>query len=398
MFDLIYSLMMSVVYILAALLVIILYRCFVHPYYIRWKYRRYPNVKMSKWHFPIFGDFINYQRDIDQGKVYYYHLKDDSEELSNCDIRLEILGSKHAFKIVSQEAHRQFDELHPDKIDRICEKLGAGKIFPNAFGNIRCTKSFTERRTLFMKVLSLNSSSRYIPAMLKCCEEVVNKWKVGGTYGSIFEMNTIAFLIFTHVMFGEDTHHVAEKRLDYEDANGVIQNISLKDFFINVIRDFMNGWSHFVTLVAPFLNQYNLVNPFRRNQRNFMTFRKALLEAIESSKDKNSICQQVFADKTIDKEIIFEDLFGFMFAGTETSSHSMTSALYYLYKNPDKLAILLKELEDAGLKRFEKHDDLYTLDKLQELNYLHYVVKEALRLDGPAFVSLDHYTYDDVTI
>ena len=87
-----------------------------------------------------------------------------------------------------------------------------------------------------------------------------------------------------------------------------------------------------------------------------------------------------------------------MFAGMETSSHSMTSALYFLHKNPDKLAILLKELEDAGLKRFEKHNDLYTLEKMQELNYLNYVVKEALRLDGPAFDSLNHCTYEDVRI
>ena len=168
MIDVIYTVGRTLIYVLASLFALFLYRCLLYPYYLRWKYSKYPNVKMSKWHFPIFGEYVNCQRNIDQGKVYYNSLKTDAAELSQCDVRLEFQGSTCLVKIVSQEAHRQFDELHPVKIDRVPENTGFGKIFARAFGNIRCTKSFIERRTLFMKVLSLNSSSRYIPAMLTC--------------------------------------------------------------------------------------------------------------------------------------------------------------------------------------------------------------------------------------
>jgi len=90
-------------------------------------------------------------------------------------------------------------------------------------------------------------------------------------------------------MFGEDTHYIAKQKLDYEDKKGVIQSIELKDFFIVLVKDFFDEWTHPLTLIAPFISQYNLTTPFTRNQRNLMTFRKALREAIGSSKDKNSV-------------------------------------------------------------------------------------------------------------
>jgi cytochrome P450 len=59
---------------------------------------------------------------------------------------------------------------------------------------------------------------------------------------------------------------------------------------------------------------------------------------------------------------------------------------------------LLDTLEKNGFKHFEDNFDLYTLDKLNELDYVSYVIKESLRIDPPAIQSLIYSALEDITI
>jgi cytochrome P450 len=103
-----------------------------------------------------------------------------------------------------------------------------------------------------------------------------------------------------------------------------------------------------------------------------------------------------------------------MFAGAETASHNLVVALYWLINpkndlfhpncednqtsNPRVLKKLMDELEDKGFKKFEDNFDLYTLQNISECDYLNYVVKECLRIDGPANQSLSYSTTEEITI
>lgn len=65
-------------------------------------------------------------------------------------------------------------------------------------------------------------------------------------------------------------------------------------------------------------------------------------------------------------------------AGTDTTAHLLAFALILLSKNPDKLEILNKEIEE----NINQLND-YNYDKLQQLSYLNAVLKETLRLNAP---------------
>ena len=317
----------------------------IYPYWFRWKYRKYPNVHLRKWHFPLLGDYIQYIRDVESGKVHYDHLKQNHEELSQYDIRIEFEGSEPIFKITSPEAHRQFDELHPHKIDRVLEDLGFGKLCLDAFFNIRCTKDFKHRRQVFMKLMTLNSSSKYIPTMIDCFKKISSTWIQGKSYEAIHEMNKFTFTVFVNVLFGTDMHHVATQLIDYEKENGQLEQYELRDFFIKLLKDFVVAWIHPISIFSPVINQYNLLPIFRRNQRNLKNFKDCLRKAMEQVADVNSICYQLMQVENLDKHIILEDIVMFLLAGTETTSHAISSIMFYLKKYPDVLAKLSRELK-----------------------------------------------------
>lgn len=65
----------------------------------------------------------------------------------------------------------------------------------------------------------------------------------------------------------------------------------------------------------------------------------------------------------------------FMVAGTDTSSVTLTFCLLLLLNNPDKLAKLAKELDEA----FPSRDDPITFEKTLNLPYLNAALNESMR-------------------
>lgn len=68
----------------------------------------------------------------------------------------------------------------------------------------------------------------------------------------------------------------------------------------------------------------------------------------------------------------------------------LSATLYYLLKNPSKMAKLKKEIEEELLSQGGPYDEnnlseVLTRENLKELSYLSYVVKEALRLSSPIY-------------
>jgi len=87
-----------------------------------------------------------------------------------------------------------------------------------------------------------------------------------------------------------------------------------------------------------------------------------------------------------------------IYIGTETSSHTLVAALYFLKKNPQTLDSALEVLTKNGFDQSVDCDQKYTLENLDELTYITYLVKEALRVDSPTIQSLKYIAYDDIEI
>lgn len=155
---------------------------------------------------------------------------------------------------------------------------------------------------------------------------------------------------------------------------------------------------HLLALIFPFLSVNNLVDPFKRNKENINRFRDSLDKVIEKSTDHDSISSRISSLAQIPKNFFINDIVSFIIGGTETSAHLITSCVYLLNKNKQKLQKLLDELESFGIKKFTNIDSLITKENIQNMDYLNYVVKEALRLDGPIYESLDYAAKQDTEI
>jgi cytochrome P450 len=68
----------------------------------------------------------------------------------------------------------------------------------------------------------------------------------------------------------------------------------------------------------------------------------------------------------------------FMLAGTETTATLLSGLTYYLLKNPEKMARLVKEVHTA----FTSLDDMH-INELSKLPYLHACIEEGLRVYPP---------------
>lgn len=207
------------------------------------------------------------------------------------------------------------------------------------------------------------------------------------------------------MLFGEDIESIisgGSKPLLYKNNEDKIEELGIRDFMMNIMHDFVSGYYNPLSGLFPFLNDYLLINPFKRNAVNIATFSKRLAEAIEESKDENSICKRIFKhfDQTnqLEREEVIDDLISFMIAGTDTSSHTVTTILYYLKKYPEVEKKLMEHLKSHGFDSKADPHKVITSEKIQELDYLNYVIREALRMDTPAVDTFGYEAFEDVVI
>ena len=191
------------------------YKIIIKVWLQRRKYSRYNNVYVNPTFVPFLGDLFNYIKSVNAGSVYYSHLFKNADTFGKYDLKLEMEGIIPVIKIVSPEAHKQFKDLQPHKIDRYAEWKAFGKIGPDGFFNIRSSEKFIERKKLFMNLLSLNSVSKYIPIIVECTKKSLDNIKVNDEFEWISKMNLLTFNIFTQIMFGKDVEQIVLLGADY---------------------------------------------------------------------------------------------------------------------------------------------------------------------------------------
>ena len=92
------------------------------------------------------------------------------------------------------------------------------------------------------------------------------------------------------------------------------------------------------------------------------------------------------------------DTLSMLFAGFDTSSHLLASAVILLKRNPDKLQKLFDEIEACKISNItdlpkELYKTIY-----DESDYLNYVIKESQRIDNPVIASIIYQAVEDCEI
>ncbi|CAI2364476.1 unnamed protein product [Moneuplotes crassus] len=398
MFQILISSFKCVFIFALAYVLYLTYTLVVYPYICWRKYKKYSNVYTTPKFIPLLGDLKGITDDLKQGKVHYYEKIRKAPETKDKDLRLKFEGYHPILLLLSNKAIEEFAKLVPTKIDRVNTGRGLGRLGLGTFLLERSTKRTIMRRKLLTSFLSLNSSSRHIPAMVKYTAEVLKPLKEGEKQDFIEICNVLTFNIFTSVLFGEDMVGLANKVRPYKNTDGTTSMLPLRDIMINVFKAYFIQIFHPLSATMKQVADLNIVNPFKRDHENYLTFMEGIKELYRNCKDETSICKQILKNqKLTESEKIF-DLNTFIFAGAETSSHGIVSTLFFMKKYPESFEKLRKEIQDAGISKETLFSEGLTREKIEELDYLTCVVKEGLRIDGPGAESFVYAASQDVEL
>lgn len=398
MTDLLWKLGRYLMVFFCVYLVYLFYITLVRPMVFWLKFKKYKNVEVNPCFIPLLGDLYYHVKDMMAGRVHYHHKILHAPELQKYDLKVKLEGLNPILLIESNKAMEEFANLQPHAIDRAIEYKGLTKCVPEGFINARTSKKTHDRRKIFTQLLNLNHASQYIGGMIEACEDLVNGMTDGKDHDFLHQMNQITFNILTNVLFGDDVNELKTDKRPYLMENNQWEPQPFSEGLLLLANSFLKQLINPLTTMFPFINKYDLINPYKRDRKNLINFTNLFKDIVSKSKDEKSVQYQVFKQSPCTHQEIFEDLLTYMVAGSETSARTMVSSLYYMKKNPETLVKLRQELKENGLTKDSNFKEVLTIDVVQNLDYLTMIVKEALRMDSPTFESFTYKAYQDVKI
>jgi len=197
-----------------------------------------------------------------------------------------------------------------------------------------------------MKEIGVNYASRFIPCMIDAIGHRVSTWKSGEKYNLLKEMGNTTFEIITVILFGKNVNESIGD-LAYTDCiTEQIKPLPFDEFYTQLSRDLAQNRFNLLNIFFPFFNTYNLIRPYSIHKKNIDELWKRLGNYLDKSKDEDSLYYRLVYQQKLEKDKVFHDLLAILFAGHETSSHAISSTLYFLEKNPDTFDKLAEELKD----------------------------------------------------
>ena len=385
-------------YLMGLLTIYIAYHFFLKPLYMRYKYSKYPNVYMTPKFYPFLGDIAVFLDNMKQNKFAAEHYRTHGFNKVG-DVQFALIGNKEFYLMSSLKAIQEFYDKIPMDIDR-------GQIMQDSISKITLTngletkvsnQNWKIRRTTFTKKIAINHSSKYIPIMVEQIKNFKDNVKIGSVVDFSAEAPQIMFFIISKILFGKDLNQVFSS-VDYISHDGSVQKVTLGMFFGKLMKDLLDSFMNPIGTFFPFLNKYNLVQPYSRDKKNIDQFKSILKEFLTKTTDTESVYSKLCLEPELDKDEIFIDLLTFLMAGTDTSAHLLCSTLYLLKKNPDCYIKLMDELKTNFPDDFENMKNEEIMNKLEQCDYLNFVIKESLRYDPPAYETIDYKTINDVNI
>jgi cytochrome P450 len=199
-------------------------------------------------------------------------------------------------------------------------------------------------------------------------------------------------------LYGDDIHTLVNQLRDFEKPDGTFEKINLCEMKIRCIKSYVMQQFHPFTLMLPFLRNYCLVQPFKREWNNLQRSFDAVKEIVSKSQDTKSIYHQAKKADLYDDEGLLQEMFTITGAAFQSSSEFICSSLYFLNKHPETLKKLRAELSENGWTKGADLKKVCTIDNIQNCEYLNMVVKEALRIDTPFPEAFPYQAYEDVEI
>ncbi|KAH7346321.1 cytochrome P450 [Rhexocercosporidium sp. MPI-PUGE-AT-0058] len=227
------------------------------------------------------------------------------------------------------------------------------------------------RRRLLSNGFSINYLNHLEPAMMECVdafqEFLEQKCEEGHGSAEVDMFSNLANVtadVLTATVFGESWNLTKTN------------NTHLKEIFAKQLRTMLAHAQIPFLKYIPFMP--SPVNHEIEDRLNGILTKRRSVDKKEVKKD---LLQMLIDTKEkypndYKEGHIKADMILFMIAGTDTSSVTLTFCLLLLLNNPDKLAKLAKELDEA----FTSRDDPITFEKTLNLPYLNAALNESMRV------------------
>ena len=373
---------------------------FLQPYLIRKKYGKYANVGQSEDMQYIQGDLVDTNKNQVADKYLYWHYVEQWMKDTQPDIYIKFLGHRPMFLFFSIQALEEMRQLQPLKIDRDDYFIDQfiGKIFPGSFAQKLSDDNWKERRNTSMRTLGINFASRYISTLVEIIDKTVKTWEKGQEMDFTAVFSSIQFTFTCKMLFGKE-FELSFRVLKYKNYKGEYEDVDMQTMMQNLAMDTYMGLYDSIGKIFPFLNKYNLVEPYKRTQENIKEFRNTLIEFLASSKDEECYYAQIKNTGKFTEDEMVSDLLLMLFAGSDTTSHATASILYFLKKFPDEAEKCLSEYKKVGIITSNGLErDMLKMQKFEECEYSEYFIKEMFRLDHTAPETVSYQTLQDVVI
>lgn len=249
-----------------------------------------------------------------------------------------------------------------------------------------------------MRTLGINFASNYIGDLVSIIDKNLSTWKVGDHIDFTEAFSAIEFEFTCHMLFGLDFKH-KDSEFNYLNENGQFEKMSMQQILRRLTLDTFSSFVDLKGTIFPFLNDYNLCQPFTRIMKNVRELERGLKEFLSKTTDETSYYSKVKAMNMFTEKELIADLLILLFAGVDTTAHAAVSNLYFAAKNPECAKKCRQSYEDNGIiKKGILQRDMLKIDKLDECDYPEFFIKESFRLDHTAPETVAYKTLDDVEI
>eukprot|EP00343_Euplotes_focardii_P012486 CAMPEP_0205833814 /NCGR_PEP_ID=MMETSP0206-20130828/50298_1 /ASSEMBLY_ACC=CAM_ASM_000279 /TAXON_ID=36767 /ORGANISM="Euplotes focardii, Strain TN1" /LENGTH=208 /DNA_ID=CAMNT_0053140523 /DNA_START=553 /DNA_END=1179 /DNA_ORIENTATION=+ len=206
--------------------------------------------------------------------------------------------------------------------------------------------------------------------MIENCEKALGNIKNLEDVDLMKLISTISIGVLAEILFGYDWKQNSKSTYPFENGNGEVEELELMDFMAKLVLSYTDEYLNPIASLVPTLAKYNLINPFKRNNRNYKCLKKTIIDIADKSKDTNSVANKLRECEGLTDDEKVDDLILLIMAGHDTTAHSIVSCLYFVSKSPEFYEQLREELESNELRSKATFKDNLNLDSLQDLNYL----------------------------
>ena len=172
-------------------------------------------------------------------------------------------------------------------------------------------------------LLNLNRASGFIPGILDECRRMHSTLKDGVKQDMGNSINCLIFEIIANIFFGDDVNEITKKLRAYKNPDGTVEQIPIRDMLTRLPKAFLMQLYNPLTTALPFLNNYDLAGPYKRDRENLECCRQGLDEALKATQDKKSVYYQLTQMDGYKKDVMFDDLMSFTVAAFETSAKTI---------------------------------------------------------------------------